>query len=249
MNDDERAEHEFHRGTRTYAKLLIALGVVLWLATVTGAATVLYMNLQGGAASELLSSRPVGEYSSRWIISAFMLLGVLAGGIVAAPLIVGGQLLKMFLGQRDGLVALQKHTEILANELDRVKVGTSPSRLRAVPEPTGRGGRTSAETAEARDLLFEFLNDYDRLRNRAEAAARESERLRALLSESERLHIRVEEAERESEQLREEVGRLRAETEGYRRERQEIADLFSRSVDSLSQLVNEALRRLRGQRV
>ncbi|MFQ5899589.1 MAG: hypothetical protein ACE5JN_15275 [Candidatus Methylomirabilia bacterium] len=249
MNNDEWKEDEAdHRGSRTYANVLITLGATLWVVAVAGAATLLYLNLQGGAASEVISSRQLGQYSARWIMSAFMLLGVLAGGILGAPLIVGGQLIKIFLGQRESLLALRKQTELLASQLDQLELGRASAHARAAPEHMGRGSRPSIEALEARGVLFEFLNDYDRLRNRAGTAERECERLRGLLFKSERLHVRAEEAERESERLREEVRQLRAETESYRREREEIADVFSKSVDSLSQLVNEALGRLRGQR-
>ena len=89
-------------------------------------------------------------------------------------------------------------------------------------------------------VLVGLLNDYERLRERAETAEREQERLRGLTYENEQLHNRVDTAERQCDRLREEVTRLRAEIEEYQRERAEVAE-------QLSEVMNQVLLRLRPQ--
>ena len=80
----------------------------------------------------------------------------------------------------------------------------------------------------------------DITRQVAEASERENERLRGLNYENEQLRNRLETSERLSDQLREEVHRLRTETEHDRKEREEIADL-------MTTFMNEVLGRLRPQ--
>jgi len=84
------------------------------------------------------------------------------------------------------------------------------------------------------------LQDYDRLQGVVESAERENEQLRGLVYENEKLRNRLEGSEHESEQLREEAKQLRAGTERHLREREEIAD-------ALTQVMNEAITRLRTQ--
>lgn len=87
-------------------------------------------------------------------------------------------------------------------------------------------------------VLLGILNDYDRLRDTAEAAERECERLQKFVYENERLKNTLEASEHECGQLREELSQLRAEAERHRSERQAIAD-------SLSSFMNDILPRLR----
>jgi septal ring factor EnvC (AmiA/AmiB activator) len=89
-------------------------------------------------------------------------------------------------------------------------------------------------------VLLGLLNDYDRLLELAEASERENERLRGLNYEIEQVRNRLETSERQSDQLREEVHRLRTETERHRKEREEVAD-------SITTFMNEVLGRLRPQ--
>lgn len=89
-------------------------------------------------------------------------------------------------------------------------------------------------------VLLGLLNDYDRLLELAEASERENERLRSLSYEIEQVRNRLETSERQCDQLREEMRRLRAETERHQKERVEIAD-------SLTAFMNEVLSRLRPQ--
>jgi chromosome segregation ATPase len=110
----------------------------------------------------------------------------------------------------------------------------------------------SAETKELREdvrrwiedgpgqlaAVLGILRDYDRMRERVELAEREQERLRSLTYENEQLHNRLETVERNCERLREEVARLRTETEHHQKERFEVAE-------QLSEVMNQVLLRLR----
>jgi len=87
-------------------------------------------------------------------------------------------------------------------------------------------------------VLLGLLNDYDRLLELAEASERENERLRGLSYEIEQVRNRLETSERQCDQLREEVHRLRTDTERHQKERVEIAD-------SMTMFMNEVLGRLR----
>ncbi len=87
-------------------------------------------------------------------------------------------------------------------------------------------------------ILLGILNDYDRLRDVAESAERECERLQKFVYENERLKNTLEATEHECKRLREELSQLRAEAERHRSERQAIAD-------SLSGFMNDVLVRLR----
>jgi len=89
-------------------------------------------------------------------------------------------------------------------------------------------------------VVLRVMQDYDRFRESLESSERENERLRGLVYENEKLHNRLETAERECELLREEGNRLRGETERNTKEREEIADW-------LSGTINEVLLRLRPQ--
>lgn len=88
--------------------------------------------------------------------------------------------------------------------------------------------------------LLGVLNDYDRLRDVADSAERECDRLREFVYENERLKKNLETTEHECEQLREAVRQLRAETERHCLEREGVAE-------SLSHFMNEVLLRLRPQ--
>ncbi len=94
----------------------------------------------------------------------------------------------------------------------------------------------------ALSVLVGLLNDYDRLRERAETVEREQERLRGLTYENEQLHNRIDTAERQCERLREDVCRLRAEIVQHQRERVEVAE-------QISEVMNQVLLRLRPQQV
>ena len=89
-------------------------------------------------------------------------------------------------------------------------------------------------------VILGVLNDYDRLHGVADAAEQESERLRGLVKENEQLRDRVETAEHECGRLGEEVSQLRAEIERTRKERVEVAEW-------LSGTMNEVLLKLRPQ--
>jgi chromosome segregation ATPase len=89
------------------------------------------------------------------------------------------------------------------------------------------------------NMVLGILNDYDRLQGVADAAERECERLRSVSYENERLRNSLETAERECQALRAEVTRLRQETDRHTRDREELAN-------SLTQVMNEILVRIRG---
>ena len=77
------------------------------------------------------------------------------------------------------------------------------------PEVRERVGRWIEEGQSLLGVLLGFLYEYERILNLAESAQRECER------------------------LREEVHRLQADTDRYRREREEIAESLSRSLNDL----------------
>jgi chromosome segregation ATPase len=87
-------------------------------------------------------------------------------------------------------------------------------------------------------VLLGLLREHARLRERVAQADREQERLRGLTYENEQLHDRVETAERQCERLREEIFRLRGDSERHLRERVEVAG-------QLSDMMNQLLLRLR----
>jgi chromosome segregation ATPase len=104
-------------------------------------------------------------------------------------------------------------------------------------EARSRVNRWIEEGHSQLPLLSGVLNDYDRLEAAAESTERECQRLRGLLYDYERLRNHAEALERECDHLRVEVGRLRAEGERFRAEREAIAE-------SLSAFMSELLSRL-----
>ena len=84
--------------------------------------------------------------------------------------------------------------------------------------------RWAADAQSLRDGLLGMLDDYERLRGVAEAAEQESERL---VSVSATLRDRADSAEKECAALRDEVSRLRAESERYGKEREDLTESLS----------------------
>lgn len=66
-----------------------------------------------------------------------------------------------------------------------------------------------------------------------------------LLDDNEQLQARAESAGRDNERLREELAAVRAELEQLRRERDEMADSFTRTMNEMVEVVNQMVSRLR----
>jgi hypothetical protein len=101
--------------------------------------------------------------------------------------------------------------------------------------------RWSREAHGCLTLLFAAAGDRPWLREAADSVRRDSEQVREVAREVEQLRDRVAAAECLRQRRRDEVNRFRAERERARREREEVADALTRSM-------NRRLERLRPRR-
>lgn len=155
-----------YRFTRTYANALIALGVCLWILTVAIGAAVSSVDLQR-VVTVLLQRLPPEDFSFRWTDIPLMILALLFGGILSSPLILGGQLCKLLLAQRDAHLALGKRIESLGDELAKLNRDflERHARIRARAESAER------DSERLRDEVIQLHAEIERHRREQQELA------------------------------------------------------------------------------
>jgi hypothetical protein len=92
------AEEPRHRWARSYATVLIGLGVSLWALTVGLAALVPYTAL--GRLVLESGGLPPDDYLLRWLVIPSIVAGLIIGGLLSLPLMLAGTFIRLRLSQR-----------------------------------------------------------------------------------------------------------------------------------------------------